>query len=124
MGVTTGTGEQAVPQEEAVSGTHRTEVRSQAGERGLGQPPRRPSTPVLCALHLQTSPPQGWTGVDSDDRTLCSQTLLFCEVWSGAGWATAASGHSICPSQSQRGQGIHEQGGTQSPSTGQDVSGF
>ena len=39
MGVTTGTGEQAVPQEEAVSGTHRTEVRSQAGERGLGQPP-------------------------------------------------------------------------------------
>ena len=83
-----------------------------------------PSTPVLCALHLQTSPPQGWTVVDSDDGTLCLQTLLFCEVWGGAGWATAASVHSICPSQSQREQGIHEQGRTQSPSTGQDISGF
>ena len=33
---------------------------------------------------------------------MLTDCLLFCEVWAGAGWATAASGHSICPSQSHR----------------------
>ena len=46
-------------------------------EAGLAPLLPGPSTPVLCALCLQTetSPPQGWKVVDSDDGTLCSQTV-------------------------------------------------
>ena len=33
---------------------------------------------------------------------MLTDCLLFCEVRAAAGWATAASGHSICPSRSHR----------------------
>ena len=76
MGVTRGTGEQAIQQEEAaVSGTHRAEVRSQAGERGLGRPPCFQDHPHQCSVFCVSKLKQGWKVVDSDDGTLCSQTV-------------------------------------------------
>lgn len=63
-----------------------------------------PSTPVLCALCLQTetSPPQGWKVVDSDDGTLCSQTVSS-SVRCGLGLAEPRLPHHfICPSRSHR----------------------
>ena len=135
MGVTTGTGQQAIWQEEAgVSGTHRTEVRSKAGEKGLGWPPCFQDHPHRCSvlcLQTETSPPQGWKVVDSDDGTLCSQTVSS-SVRCGLGLAgprlppslylsitVPRGGCGFCTKE----QGIHEQGGTQSPSAGQDVTG-
>ena len=92
-----------------------------------------PSTPVLCVLCLQTetSPPQGWKVVESDDGTLCSETVsssVRCGlVLAGPQLPLVTlfvhtvpqGGYGFCTKE----QGIHEQGRTQSPSTGQDVSG-
>lgn len=115
----------------------RTQDRGQQPGWGEGAGPAPllpgPSTLVLCALCLQTetSPPQGWKVVDSDDGTLCSQTVSS-SVRCGLGLAgprlppslylsitVPRGGCGFCTKE----QGTHERGGTQSPSSRQDVLG-